>query len=269
MDAITRLTHLNCGTLRPPSALLVNGHGSLWGPARQVCHCLLLEAGSRRILVDTGIGTADLPDGGARLGAGMVKTVRPELSPAETALSRLAGLGIRPSEVTDIVITHLDPDHAGGLSDFPDAAVHVSAACLAAALPEPQSRLAGRYQPAQWAFGPRWQPLTPDAAWRGRPAAPIPGLRDAWLVDLSGHTPGHAGVAVRRRDGTWLLHAGDAAFHPATFAGRLSPLGLEFAERTLRTDARAWRESRAWLRGLAASGDVEIITSHHPDPRVE
>ena len=36
---------------------------------------------------------------------------------------------------------------------------------------------------------------------------------DVLLVPLRGHTRGHCGVAVRRPDGGWLLHAGDAYFH--------------------------------------------------------
>src|SRR5438552_1900579 len=33
------------------------------------------------------------------------------------------------------------------------------------------------------------------------------------LVPLSGHTRGHAAVAVREDSGRWLLHAGDAYFY--------------------------------------------------------
>jgi len=35
-------------------------------------------------------------------------------------------LGFRPEQVTDIVLTHGDVDHAGGLADFPHAQVHLS-----------------------------------------------------------------------------------------------------------------------------------------------
>lgn len=36
---------------------------------------------------------------------------------------------------------------------------------------------------------------------------------DVLLIPLQGHTRGHCGVAVRRADGGWLLHAGDSYFH--------------------------------------------------------
>lgn len=36
---------------------------------------------------------------------------------------------------------------------------------------------------------------------------------DVLLIPLQGHTRGHCGVAVRRPDGGWLLHAGDSYFH--------------------------------------------------------
>ena len=38
---------------------------------------------------------------------------------------QVEALGYSARDVRHIVVTHLDPDHAGGLSDFPDAEVHI------------------------------------------------------------------------------------------------------------------------------------------------
>ena len=54
--------HLNCGTLHPPSRLLVNGQGGLFEPATMACRCLLIPTGDTWTLVDTGIGKPDLGD---------------------------------------------------------------------------------------------------------------------------------------------------------------------------------------------------------------
>jgi len=40
-----RIHQLNCGSLCPHGALLINGEGGLLAPAKVVCHCLLIEAG--------------------------------------------------------------------------------------------------------------------------------------------------------------------------------------------------------------------------------
>ena len=63
----------------------------------------------------------------------------------------MEGLGFAVGDVTDIVLTRGDPDHAGGLADFPHAFVHV--------LAEEQARLDTgdeRYSAAQFVQGPRW-----------------------------------------------------------------------------------------------------------------
>ena len=39
-----RIHHLNCGTLCPHGAPLINGHGSLLDSGHMVCHCLLIES---------------------------------------------------------------------------------------------------------------------------------------------------------------------------------------------------------------------------------
>jgi glyoxylase-like metal-dependent hydrolase (beta-lactamase superfamily II) len=54
--------------------------------------------------------------------------LRPRLVEEETAVAQVRALGHDPADVTDIVLTHMDFDHVGGLGDFPQATVHVYAA---------------------------------------------------------------------------------------------------------------------------------------------
>jgi glyoxylase-like metal-dependent hydrolase (beta-lactamase superfamily II) len=79
--------------------------------------------------------------------------MRPRLDPAETAVRRIAALGYRPADVRHVVLTHLDPDHAGGIADFPGATVHVTAAAYRAATAAERYR----YRRRQWAHGTRWR----------------------------------------------------------------------------------------------------------------
>jgi glyoxylase-like metal-dependent hydrolase (beta-lactamase superfamily II) len=166
-----RIRHLNCGSSRPLGGRLMSGTGNPLRAARGVCHCLLLETDRALVLVDSGFGMADIEHPVERLGKSFVRLVRPVLDPEETALQQIRALGYAPSDLTHIVLTHLDPDHAGGLSDFPHAIVHVldeeyrkTVTKPSAAKPNPS-----RVNHRQWEHRPRWQtyPSVSGERWFG------------------------------------------------------------------------------------------------------
>src|SRR5262245_25889315 len=101
-----RIHHLNCGTLCPNGARLVNGKGGLLEPARIVCHCLLIEADDGLVLLDTGFGTEDTRNP-RQLGVAFAM-MRPRAEIGETALKQVEGLGFAAEDVKQIVTTHLD-----------------------------------------------------------------------------------------------------------------------------------------------------------------
>ena len=81
--------------------------------------------------------------------------MRPKADIEETALKQVEALGFAPGDVRRIVATHLDPDHSGGLPDFPEAEVHVFARELEAAL-HPKLQEKPRYRRCHWDHGPNW-----------------------------------------------------------------------------------------------------------------
>lgn len=252
-----KVTHLNCGSMREIPA---SGRPA----ARVVSHCLLVEADHGLVLVETGLGSAEA------LHPTFVERTAPVLDPAETAAARVAALGHSPSDVTDVVLTHLDVDHSGGLPDFPAATVHVHEAELAAALgPGTHGEHEVRYRPPHWAHGPRWAtyPSRQDVPWYGLDAVRLDGLpAEVLLVPLTGHTPGHCGVAVRTDDG-WLLHAGDAYYYDGQVgAERWSiPLWDAFEDVT-EMDRPARIDSQDRLRSLirSHSDEVRVFSAHDP-----
>jgi glyoxylase-like metal-dependent hydrolase (beta-lactamase superfamily II) len=145
--------HLNCGTMSLAVTL-----GERLAPRRIVAHCLLVERDAGLLLVDTGFGMGDVRDP-KRLTPSSRLLLRPRLVVEETAFAQVRALGHDPADVTDIVLTHMDFDHVGGLGDFPQATVHVYAAELDAAT-HPRLRERARYIEAMWAHGPRWRPLS-------------------------------------------------------------------------------------------------------------
>ncbi|HTB69660.1 MAG TPA: MBL fold metallo-hydrolase [Solirubrobacteraceae bacterium] len=256
--------HLGCGTMCPHGRKLINGEGSVFEKARLICHCLLLEAADGLVLIDTGFGLDDARNK-RQLGALFNALVAPRPQARETAIEQVRALGYQPDDVRNVVVTHLDVDHAGGLPDFPDADVHVLGPELDAAM-HPSLRERERYVQVHWAHGPKWVRHEPDGEdWLGfESVRVVPGADDVVLVPLYGHTRGHTGVAVKRGDG-WLLHCGDAYFHRGEVeTPPYCPPGLRVFQNVNSVDNAARKANSERLRELAARGDagVELFCAH-------
>jgi glyoxylase-like metal-dependent hydrolase (beta-lactamase superfamily II) len=245
---------------------LINGEGGFLERAHLVCHCLAIESGDGLVLIDTGFGIEDAHDP-SRLGLENMMGARAEIE--TTALRQIEALGFSAEDVSHIVATHLDPDHTGGLPDFPQAEVHVFAPELRSALnPGFDERL--RYRKVHWAHGPQW--VTHDSSggdeWFGFESVRIlPGLEaELALVPLIGHSRGHTGVAVRTGDG-WLLHCGDSYFnHGEVETPANCPPGLRFFQQLTAADKKSRRSNRERLRELAArhGEEITLVCSHDP-----
>lgn len=264
-----KVHHLNCGSMCPGCQRLISGRGSWTVPGELVSHCLLIETNESLILVDTGLGLADIHDPVRRLGRGFLSLLRPRLSIEEAAISQVRGLGYDPRDVRHIVPTHLDLDHAGGLSDFPWADVHVFGPELRAAT-NPSLRDRQRYRPLQFSHQPRWvEHQVQGDQWLGfESIQAIPGLSaDVLIVPLVGHTRGHSGVAVQE-NGKWLLHCGDAYFHRSQVdRPDEMPVGLRVFEAMVQTRRKPRLENQRRLLELAHQRreQVELFCAHDPE----
>lgn len=72
--------------------------------ANWAMRCLLIEDGDRKILIDNGIGD--------KQGENFLKHYY--LNGEETLESSLAEAGVKPEDITDMVLTHMHFDHCGG-----------------------------------------------------------------------------------------------------------------------------------------------------------
>ena len=77
----------------------------------------LLRRGDEVILVDTGFDAAE----------GIARERPIQLDPG----AALAPFGLRPEDITQLIVTHLHYDHAGGLHLFPNATLHMQVAEMA------------------------------------------------------------------------------------------------------------------------------------------
>jgi len=263
-----RVHHLNCGSFCPHGRRLINGDGGLLEQAEVVCHCLVLEAGDGLVLVDTGFGLEDARNP-KQLGSAFRMLMNPRPKEETTALRQLEALGFGADDVSHVVATHLDLDHAGGLPDFPNAEVHVLAAELEAALhPKLDERL--RYiGGAHWKHGPKWISHDVDGDdWLGFESVRIlPGIdTEVLLVPLLGHSRGHTGVAIKSTSG-WLLHCGDSYFnHQEIESSPSCPPMMRFFQTFTAADNKARKANQERLRELVArhGEDVTLFCAHDP-----
>jgi glyoxylase-like metal-dependent hydrolase (beta-lactamase superfamily II) len=266
-----RIHHLNCGTCCPAGGRLFDGTSdSPFG--HLVCHCLLIETDAGLVLVDTGFGTRDIAHPTRRLSPFFLTLNNIQLRREETALAQVRALGFDPADVRHIVVTHLDFDHAGGLEDFPNAAVHVTAREREVADGRAGGAFVGtrRYRPQQWDDMQDWRlyPFGGGERWFGFDAVrDLQGLPpEILLVPLAGHTWGHAGVAVQEDSGRWLLHAADAYFYRGEIGSeRYScPPGLRGYQRMMEVDRAARLQNQQRIRQLSLDhGDeVRIFCAH-------
>lgn len=265
-----RVWHLNCGTLEPFGGRWVNGSGPLYTRARMVCHCLVVESSDGLVLVDTGLGEADLDLRGAAHRR-RLRLLGARLDPQEPAVRQLARLGFAREDVRHVVLTHLDFDHAGGLADFPCAQVHVLLDEYEAAMARRTLNEKSRYMQVDWAHRPRWTLHRPDGErWFGfERVRQIQGLPpEVLLIPLRGHTRGHCGVAVETPEG-WLLHAGDAYFfdRELDLERPWCPPGLATFQRLLALDDVARLRNQARLRELIREhrAEVRVFSAHDPN----
>jgi glyoxylase-like metal-dependent hydrolase (beta-lactamase superfamily II) len=245
----TTIHHVNCGSLQ------------VTPNSKAICHCLLLEDEDRFALVDTGIGLLDVQNPLERIGQPLIDMAGFLFHAEDTAVRQVEKLGFRTEDVTHVVLTHCDPDHTGGLADFPHAVVHVGEEERASV-----RRGRFRYLPLQFAHGPVWKTYpTATRRWFGLEARPVAlGFgSEVLLVPLFGHTLGHCGVAIQQGE-RWVLHVGDAYYLRVELATDDHPVSQLVAQRA--DDDNQRKASLEQVRRLAHEHRDEIDLFGYHDP---
>lgn len=217
------------------------------------CNCLLVEwrgAGGRYAIIETGHG--------AKYEAKECAIYA--IDPFNWLLPNLRQAGIDERAISDVIVTHLHFDHAGGLTQvvdgrtlptFPDARVHVQKQ---------------EFQDARANFGimhatyreENFAPLDACDAWslHGGETAVLENIR---LVPTPGHTRGHQSVIVSGSNRT-VLFAGDV-MPTAAHLGAAWNMGYDL----LPLDNR---ESKRKLLRQAARERWIVVLDHEPSAPV-
>ena len=165
-------------------------------PPRITVNAFLLRGGGRTVLVDSGCGGVMGPTVG-RLGA------------------NLMAIGVAPEAIDAVLVTHLHPDHVGGLvaegkAVLPRAELIVHEAelpfwrddAVLAGAPDEMRRFVLLARAALDAYAARMRPVSGGEVLPGVTAMP-----------LAGHTPGHTGWMISS-GGESLLIWGDVVHMP-------------------------------------------------------
>ncbi len=164
---------------------------------------LVLRTGKEVVLIDSGCGNLFGPTTGK-------------------LLPRLAAAGVKPADVTAVVITHAHPDHVGGLLDPNGKAVFPNARYFAhqdeiAFWTAPNVDLSRSTAPAEMkknliAVGAKtFATLKPKLEPFENKKKIVEGIE---VVAAPGHTPGHSALLIASGDAQ-LLYVTDAAHHVA------------------------------------------------------
>ncbi len=184
-----------------------------------------------------------------------------------TAGRLLAGLdaaGVAPEAINRVVLTHMHPDHIGGLvtgevASFANASLHVAATEFAfwtdeangAAAPEAMQTFFALSRSLKAAYGDRVMTFDGDTDLGG-------GLS---TIALPGHTIGHTGYRVASGNDQLLILGDVAAFAALQF--QHPDVGIAFD-----ADGAMAAETRKKLFTMLAADKLAVCATHLPFPGV-
>jgi glyoxylase-like metal-dependent hydrolase (beta-lactamase superfamily II) len=212
-SGVEKLYVLNCGEG-------VAGDISRWSPGVNegksmdfVDNCYLIKHSQGWFLWDTGIAdeVAAMPNGLAPADPRAVLWHRPK-----TLAAQLDQLGVKPSDIKAIAISHTHPDHIGNIEMFPTAMLYVQKA---------------EYEWPGANGVPRFKPE--------HPVTKLEGDRDVFgdgsvtILSTPGHTPGHQSLLVKLPHTGAIVLSGDAVHFKANWDNRGVPSNNFSKEQTL------------------------------------
>jgi glyoxylase-like metal-dependent hydrolase (beta-lactamase superfamily II) len=209
---LEKLYILNCGEG-------IAGDISRWSPGVNegksmpfVDNCYLLKHSSGWMLWDTGLADAiaAMPDGQKPADPKATHWFRPK-----TLASQLDALGVKPSDIKVVAVSHTHPDHVGNIEMFPRAMLYVQKA---------------EYDWPGANNAPRFKPEHPVTKLEGD--KDIFGDGSVTIISTPGHTPGHQSLLVKLPKTGALLLSGDAVHFKSNWDNHGVPAGNTGQEQT-------------------------------------
>jgi N-acyl homoserine lactone hydrolase len=171
-------------------------YGDLSGEKFQIpITCYLVRTSEAVILFDTGVSPRAVP--------GLMRNdSHARFTDEDLLVHRLDALGLEPSQVDMVVLSHLHYDHAGGAALFPSSELIVQ-----------KDEYAYAHYPASFfeSFYYRKNFDLPEAKWRllDGDTELVPGVS---VLRTDGHTPGHQSLLVELPETGAVILSGDACY---------------------------------------------------------
>jgi len=245
-----KLYFFECGILRCDKSLITMGRDV--GTMFEIpVPFFLITHPKGNVLYDTGNAKELAIDARGHWGA-VVDVYEPVMSEDQYVVNQLAKVGLKPEDITHIVLSHLHLDHAGGLRDFPHAKVYVQREELQWAY-TPDFYQKAAYIRADFDVSPNWVLIE---GWREDPYDLFgDGLIELWFTP--GHTPGHQTMVVKLENSGPMMLTGDACYTTEILNEDVLP-GLVWS----------CGEAVKSIKRIRYANDVlgiKIVTGHDPD----
>ena len=212
-------------------------------------HAFLIDSPAGYILFDTGCHPQ------AMEGAWPKELCGNPYIPGEhgSVPARLAELGIRPEEISAVVLSHLHLDHAGGAHFFPQAKIYVQQEELEHVMEDQKNGTLSVFH--QKCDLDNWEKA--KLQWVSVPAdvRELPLCPGVTIVNLGpGHSYGMLGLLVELESGNYLL-AADAIYSRAHYEPVPQLSGVVY-------DEKGYFAAMEFLRQYAAEHHAEVLFGH-------
>ncbi|KAA1469964.1 Metallo-hydrolase/oxidoreductase [Dentipellis sp. KUC8613] len=267
------ISALEGGRVTIPVAFIVDPcpEGVQTIPAPATPFLLRHSVTKRNLLFDLGIRKDynNLPPAAAAIANAFFQPI----DMAQDVEDSLAKGGLSPSDVSDIFISHIHWDHIGNPARFPYSTFVVGAGAIPL-LEKGFPHDASSSYPSDLLPTARTIVLPASSASAWKPVGPFPRALDYYgdgslfIVDATGHMPGHFNVLLRTSaDGGWMYLAGDTCHDwriltgEANIAERLNPhTGTMFC---IHEDKKAAEEHIKLVRSLLETPRVRVAIAHN------
>ena len=251
----------NCSVIKA-SGLFTKKSDRLWLPVS----AYLIESDHGKILFDCGWHREMSPDGVfdkkaqiKSLGSlPLYLTNQGRVEKGAAVNEQLAKIDIKPSDLTMVLLSHLDCDHANGLKAVKDAAqILVSPEELSfAAAKSPINRI--RYNKSWWQ-DTKIKPFS----WNGT-LGPAGKSYDVFgdgmlvMINIPGHSPGLCALKITGDDGKFVLLFADGGYAAKSWQ--------ELITSGIADDKAAQKKSLAWIKEQSLTKNcLASFANHDPD----
>ena len=239
-SGVEKLYIINCGEGVAADVAIWSPGVNVGKPQPFANSCYLIKHSQGWFLWDTGItdAIAAKPQGEPPANPGATHWYRPV-----TLAGELDKLGVKPTDLKFLAVSHTHPDHIGNVELFPQTMLLVQKAEYE--WPSP--------------FGPRFKAEHPVSKLEGD--HDVFGDGSVTILSTPGHTPGHQSVLVRLSKTGAVVLSGDAVHFRDNFEARRVPSMNTDADKTLASmqkiaDVMAKEHAQLWINHDKAQRDT-------------